>query len=113
MLGNGEDLTLEYIEILLLHDYGNPKTAREVEAVKIAVVLYADAYFMAPKGVKVKINQEIFKSLTWTDFIGQLNWCGYVLRLLLHSAKIVQMSMISGHKTVTLDGCLFFWVVSN
>ncbi|CAN6332736.1 unnamed protein product [Urochloa humidicola] len=111
MLKPGEDLTLELIESILLHHYGEKMTIRETEAFKAAVVLYADAYFMAPKGTKVRLNQEIFKNLTNTSSIQDLNWCGYVLEILLQSADRVQKSILSCNKSATLDGCLLFLVV--
>ncbi|CAN6205475.1 unnamed protein product [Urochloa humidicola] len=111
MLGHGVDITLENIKTILQIDYGSKMTERQIEAFKVAVVLYADAYFMGPKGAKVRVNQEILRNLTNTACIEQLNWCGYVLGLLLQSAKRVQKSVNSGKKSVILDGCLFFWVV--
>lgn len=113
MLGPEEEITLECLKVILLHDYGRNMTIREIEAFKVALVLYVDAYFMGPKGAKVKVNQEIFRNVTDTECIGKLNWCGYVLRMLLQSARRVQKSMMTLNKTVTLDGCLFFWVVST
>jgi hypothetical protein len=107
------DVTLEYIESVLLRDYGTQMTEKEVEAFKVATVLYADTYFMARKGAKARINQEMYKIITETESISHLNRCGYVLGILLHSAKRVQRSLASRNKTVTLDGCLSFWVVSN
>ncbi|CAL5015641.1 unnamed protein product [Urochloa decumbens] len=111
MMQTGDVLTLDFIETVLLRNYGEKMSERQTEAFKVAVVLYADAYFMAPKGAKVKLNQEIFKKLENTNSIQYLNWCGYVLRLLLQSADRVQQSILSGNKTVTLDGCLLFLVV--
>ncbi|PUZ39841.1 hypothetical protein GQ55_9G375200 [Panicum hallii var. hallii] len=105
------DVTLEYVESVLLRDYGTQMTEKEVEAFKVATVLYGDTYFIARKGAKASINQEMYKIITETESIPHLNWCGYVLGILLHSAKRVQRSLASGNKTVTLDGCLSFWVV--
>jgi hypothetical protein len=62
MLGPGEEITLESLKIILLRDYGSNMNVREIEAFKVALVLYVDAYFMGPKGAKVKVNQEILKN---------------------------------------------------
>lgn len=111
MLKHDADITLECVEKILRHDYGRKMTLREKDAFKVAFVLCADAYFLSPKGEKPKINQEMFINLIDTKKIPDMNWCGYVLRSLIQSARRVQQSITGGNKTVTLDGCLLFPVV--
>lgn len=112
MLVHREDLTMEWIQTILLRDYGGQMSAKEIQGFKAAVLLYADAYFMAPKGWKIRVNQKIFKTVANISCIQEMNWCGYVLQILLQSAGRVQKSLLSSNKTITLDGCLFFLVVT-
>lgn len=112
MLKNGEDITLECIESILTRDYGRKMNKTVIEAFKVAVVLYADAYFLGPKGRKARINQDMFRNLAQPGLIPELNWCSYVLSCLIHSSNRVQESISTGNKTLTIDGCLLFCVVS-
>lgn len=112
MMKQGQEMTLGYLEKLLVKDYGLMMSTREREAFKIAAVLYADAYFLAPKGTKAKVNQDLFRYISEAAFIEGFNWCSYVLRVLIDSTKKVQEALQMGEAKVTLGGCLLFWVVS-
>lgn len=111
MLKDDAEITMECVEKILRRDYGRNMSSRERDAFIVAFVLCADAYFLGPKGGKPKINTEMFINLIDTKHIAELNWCGYVLKTLIQSAKRIQQSIEAGNKTVTLDGCLLFPVV--
>lgn len=113
MLKNEAEINLECVEQILTRDYGSKMTIREKEAFKVAFVLCADAYFLGPKGAKPKINNDMCKNLAKPALIGEFNWCSYVLGSLLQGSQRVKESIRYNTKTVTLDGCLLFAVVSN
>lgn len=107
-----DDITLQAIESVLTRDYTSKMSMAERDAFKVAFVLCADAYFLAPTGWRPKINQELYKTLLDPSMIPDFNWCGYVKRGLVLSSKRIQQSIAYGNKTVLLDGCLLFPAVS-
>lgn len=111
MINDSTEITLGYLEKVLVKDYGVRMTTREAIAFKIAAILYADAYYLAPKGTKAKVNQSLFRYITDAAMIEGFNWCAYVLRTLINSSRRAQEALSLGETKVTLDGCLFFWVV--
>lgn len=113
MLNNDTEITVDCVEEILKRDYGSKMTTREKEAFKVAFLLCADAYFLAPKGGKAKINLEICNNLGNPSMIGEYNWCEYVMRSLFKGSRRVQQSLEYCKKTVTLEGCLLLGVVSS
>lgn len=111
MIKQGKEITLTYLEKILVKDYGLKMSTREREAFKVAAVLYADAYFLAPKGAKAKVNQDLLIYVSEPAFIEGFNWCGYVLQVLIDSTRRAQEALRVGETKVTLDGYLFFWLV--
>lgn len=111
MMKDGAEITLKDLEKILLRNSGNNMSEAEAVAFKVALLLYLDAYFLAPKENTVKINYELFRSIEDTNNVHRLNWSRYVLDILLQSAKRVQRSLGSENRTATLEGCLLFWVV--
>lgn len=113
MVRQGMEITLGYLEKVLVKDYGTKMSRKEIEAFKIAAVLYADAYFIGPKGTKAKVDQELYRYVSDPSVIGNLNWSEYVLRVLNESTKRAQAMMRQGESKATLEGCLFFWLVRS
>jgi hypothetical protein len=56
MLNHEEEITLQCVERILTKEYGATMSIKEQEAFKVALVLCADAYFLAPRGSNAKIN---------------------------------------------------------
>lgn len=112
MINEDEDVSLDRIEGILTREYAEKMSTKEQDAFKVAFAVCADAYFLGPRGSNAKINKDMYKNLANPEMIADFNWCGYVLKCLVQSAKQVQQSLSYGNKTVTLDGCLLFIVVS-
>lgn len=65
--------TLEYIEHILGKEYNSAMTKSEIDAFKIAVVIYAMSHVLAINGSRNKIPVEIFESLMHPDNIKSVN----------------------------------------
>lgn len=96
MIREGVDITLGYLEKVLIKDYGTKMSTREREAFKIAAMLYADAYFIGPKGTKAKVNHDLYRYISEPAFIPTLNWCDYALRVITDSTKRAQAALRRG-----------------
>ncbi|TVU07978.1 hypothetical protein EJB05_41359, partial [Eragrostis curvula] len=107
----GSEITLGHLEQILVRRYSRKMTKVKRDAFKVAAILYADAYFLSPKGNNAKINHYLFPCLKDPDRIPNFNWCGYVLNVLRESAKKVQQALMGGKKSITLEGCLVFIMV--
>ncbi|KAL6622856.1 hypothetical protein ACP70R_032735 [Stipagrostis hirtigluma subsp. patula] len=103
---DGQKLSLEYLEKLIVQPYPNKMTERERQAFQVACVLYADAFFLSPHGTPAKINIEIFRSLLQPERIREYNWSGYVLQCLKEAARRIQAALKKPIKAVILGGCL-------
>jgi hypothetical protein len=112
MLRSGEEPTVRILENILLKDLGRVMTLKEKEQFKLAFVLYVEAVFLAAKGKNPKVNIELLKKCSDTSIITQLNWADYILTCLKDSAKKVQLSLLNGKQNITIEGCLFFLLVS-
>jgi hypothetical protein len=87
-------------------------TSKEKEEFKLAFVLYVDAVFLGAKGSNPKVNNDPLKKCSDTTVIPKLNWSDYVVCCLKDSARKVQLSLLNGKMNVTIEGCLFFLLVS-
>jgi hypothetical protein len=112
LLRKEEEPTLKTIESILLSEPGRMMTLKERDAFKVAFVLYADALFLGPKGQHPKINTELMRECSDPSVVGNLNWCDYVVSGVKQSARKVQFSALNGNKNPTIEGCLFFLLVS-
>jgi hypothetical protein len=112
MLRSGEEPTIRTLENILLKDLGRLMTVKEKEQFKLAFVLYAEAVFLGAKGKNPKVNMELLKKCSDTSIITQLNWSNYIVTCLKDSAKKVQFSVLNGKQNITIEGCLFFLLVS-
>lgn len=112
VLNCGEEPTLRAIESFLLKEYNRTMTPKEREGFKFAFMVYVDAYFLCPKGQNAKINWKLAMKVSDSKSIPKINWCRYVLSGLEDSAKKVQASLEHGARSITIEGCLFFLLVS-
>ncbi|TVU33446.1 hypothetical protein EJB05_25263 [Eragrostis curvula] len=106
--GKHEDIRMEYIENLLIKDYSGKMSTREKIAFKVAVVLFVDAYFLAPKSSPGRVNHSVLPYLVDPDAIHVVNWSSYVLRVAKEASIKVKHALSTGKKSVSLDCCLLF-----
>jgi hypothetical protein len=112
LLRSGEEPTIRNLESIILKDYGRGMSAKEKEAFKLAFVLYVEAVFLGAKGRNPKVNSELLKKFCDISAITQLDWSDYVVRCLKDSARKVQLSLLNGNRNITIEGCLYFLLVS-
>lgn len=112
LLRGGEEPTLKTLESILSKEIGRRMTSKEKEEFKLAFVLYVDAVFLGAKGSNPKVNNDPLKKCSDTTVIPKLNWSDYVVCCLKDSARKVQLSLLNGKMNVTIEGCLFFLLVS-
>ncbi|KAL6615921.1 hypothetical protein ACP70R_038191 [Stipagrostis hirtigluma subsp. patula] len=106
LLPPSADVSVEYLENLIVRQYGPKMTFREKNAFKVAAVLFADSYFIRPHGTAVKVNQSIFGNLLDVDSICKKNWASYLLHGLKRACCRVRHCIRQENKSITLDGCL-------
>jgi hypothetical protein len=112
MLRSGEEPSIRTLENIMMKDVGRVMTFKEKEQFKLAFVLYVEAVFLGAKWKNGKVNKHILRKCSDTSIITQLNWSDYVLCCLKDSAKKVQLSLLNGKQIITIEGCLFFLLVS-
>uniref|UniRef100_A0A0A9A5J5 Ubiquitin-like protease family profile domain-containing protein n=1 Tax=Arundo donax TaxID=35708 RepID=A0A0A9A5J5_ARUDO len=111
MLRPGCEITLDYVESVLYRDYGSSMSPRQRQAFKVAAVIYADAFFLGPRGNSPKVNLDILNNIDDPNQIHKKNWSRYVIQSLRAAAGRVQDALNNGNKTFTIDGCLLFVVI--
>jgi hypothetical protein len=112
LLSTGEEPTLKTLESIILKDNGRGMTTKQQDAFKLAFVLYVEAVFLGAKGKNPKVNSDLLKKCSDISAITQLDWSDYVVRCLKDSARKVQLSLMNGSRNITVEGCLFFLLVS-
>ncbi|TVU02728.1 hypothetical protein EJB05_51760, partial [Eragrostis curvula] len=80
-LGKHADIRMDYIESLLMKDYCGKMSTKEKSAFKVALVLFVDAHFLAPKSYPAKVNYGLLPYLVDPDLIQRVNWSAYLLKV--------------------------------
>ncbi|CAL5048747.1 unnamed protein product [Urochloa decumbens] len=97
--------TLEYLEHILVKDYGDSMTEQEKSAFKIAIVLFSMAYFLAPSQPFYAFPVSILNNFVSAGEPKMYNWARFVLITLAEAAKHIQ-SQLSEHKeALMIYGC--------
>ncbi|TVU03795.1 hypothetical protein EJB05_50642, partial [Eragrostis curvula] len=105
-LSRTAEITLDYVESLLVKEYDGKMSIKDKEAFKVAVVLFVDAYLFSPSSGQAKINNSVCPYLVNPNSIDKVNWSAYVLRAVKEASRKVKKSLASGNKSVSLDCCL-------
>ncbi|TVU16114.1 hypothetical protein EJB05_39665, partial [Eragrostis curvula] len=107
-LGKQADIRMDYIESLLMKDYCGKMSIKEKLAFKVALVLFVDAYFLAPKSSPARVNYGLLPYLVDPDSIQGINWSAYLLKVVKEASIKVKHAISRGNKNVSLDCCLIF-----
>ncbi|CAL4949850.1 unnamed protein product [Urochloa decumbens] len=118
----GQQVTLKYARKVLekltappppLSSSGSSRAMAQPErdAFVVAFLVFVVGHFLAPRGPGERINAEVFHALANPSEVGQFDWAGYVLRLLLDCAGRVRRQLAGGGASkskIELSGCLLF-----
>ncbi|KAM0840196.1 hypothetical protein ACQ4PT_059818 [Festuca glaucescens] len=110
---SGKDSVVAAIEVILLKSHEREMTHNEKNKFKVAFVMFAVTYILAPKRKHGWVCNDYWAALANPDMISAYNWAGYILSELLVSAERIRSELAGGDDVAHLSGCVPFAIVFN
>jgi hypothetical protein len=99
-------ITMGEVREVLVKDYGSGMSYGQRVSFKLAVVLYAVTFFLAPTCCRPRFaNTEVLKHILDPDRIKDVNWAGYLIKCIKRDAARLKDELCAGTASVLIHGC--------
>uniref|UniRef100_A0ACD5WNK0 Uncharacterized protein n=1 Tax=Avena sativa TaxID=4498 RepID=A0ACD5WNK0_AVESA len=106
------NLTVGYLEEILRKNYGGIMTKAQIDAFKIAFVVFAMSNVLCTGGNPKSIPLGLLQFLTVPDEIHMFNWCLLLRRYMVSWCHLVQQQVRMRSTSITIGGCFFLPMVT-
>ncbi|KAL6599166.1 hypothetical protein ACP70R_046030 [Stipagrostis hirtigluma subsp. patula] len=93
---------------ILDRQYGEQMSRQEVDAFKVAFVVFIISALLAPSTRHDCANTDYWAALSRIDMIAQYDWCSYVIYRLLIACSKLKSDIRKKLRSPTLTGCTLF-----
>uniref|UniRef100_A0ACD5WGR3 Uncharacterized protein n=1 Tax=Avena sativa TaxID=4498 RepID=A0ACD5WGR3_AVESA len=106
------NLTVGYLEEILRKNYGGIMTKEQIDAFKIAFVVFSMSNVLCTGGNPKSIPLGLLQFLTVPDEIHMFNWCLLLRRYMVSWCHLVQQQVRMRSTSITIGGCFLLPMVT-